>query len=59
MRYKAKDKNRWHRWFALIPITIGKETIWLEWYWYRWCGDVTEVSLIEPQAPAYDEGETR
>lgn len=34
---------KWHRRFALLPTTCGRDTIWLEWYWYRPGGEGGEA----------------
>ncbi len=42
------DPHRWHRRFALLPIVLSDEVIWLCWYWARPGGEYTEVSLTDP-----------
>ena len=32
------DYHRWHTWFALFPISIQKQIVWLEWYQWRRTG---------------------
>lgn len=39
---------KWKRHFALLPISLSNETIWLEWVWRRFCGDCYEVRLTPP-----------
>ena len=38
MRFKHdlfKSRDQWVRRFALVPIVIGEELIWLEYFWER------------------------
>jgi hypothetical protein len=42
-------EDDWRRGFALLPIKIGDEWVWLERFWYRPRGEFTEVSLDHPE----------
>ena len=46
----------WHRWFAWKPISVGNQTVWLEWvdrkakYYHGGAGDCVvewEYALLE------------
>lgn len=30
MRFKIKNKEEWHEWFAWYPVVIGDDIVWLE-----------------------------
>lgn len=51
MRWSLKAPE-WERRFAVLPVQIGDEFIWLEWYWARYCGnelgDAWEVRTASP-----------
>lgn len=40
-------RNPWRRKFAIIPVCVEGECIWLRWYWARWMGDCREVEFGE------------
>ena len=46
MRWLAKDKAQWYRWFAWHPVRIGCQWVWLETVERRkgetFCGTYTE-----------------
>lgn len=42
MRWSS-EPNPWRWGFALLPIRLGDEVIWLERYWWRNGGDCIEV----------------
>lgn len=46
MRWKT-DQNLWRRRFALLPVKIGEEWIWLEWFERRFCGEYYEVRHVQ------------
>ena len=35
MRWNAKDPFRWRKSFAWLPVKIGDERLWWDWYWWR------------------------
>ena len=39
--------RKWRRAFALLPITVDGDSIWLAWYWRRFMGDCYEVSFTK------------
>lgn len=43
MRWSVKPDDGWRNWFALIPVKIGDEWFWLEWFQRRFMGDYYEV----------------
>lgn len=42
---------RWKRRFALLPVLIDDEWVWLEWYWRMHYGDGYAVSFDKPEDP--------
>ena len=42
----------WRRRFAWLPVSLSdgptRTTVWLDWYWSRFGGDCTEISLTDP-----------
>lgn len=46
MRWKANDPWAWKPTFAFLPVKIGEEEVWLEWYERRFCGDHYEVRAL-------------
>jgi len=44
----------WRRRFALIPFVLDdgpeRTLVWLEWYWSRFEGLYTAISLTDPRA---------
>lgn len=49
MRWKAKAPNRWAKRFALIPVRVDDEWLWLGWYWARFCGEYVERRFSDEQ----------
>jgi len=43
MRYRKPEDDGWRKRFAILPINLREEIIWLEWYWAREMGLYTEV----------------
>lgn len=41
--------HEWRRRFAIVPVLIGDEWVWLEWFWIQRCGDANLVSLHKPE----------
>lgn len=51
MIWKRKRSDGWRRFFAVLPVTVQGQTVWLEWYWRRWWGDHYEVNWTDPRQP--------
>lgn len=48
MRWSAHDPHDgWRTRFAIIPVTIEGERIWLKWYERRFCGEYYEVRHVQ------------
>ncbi len=45
MRWRNRDLHGWQRRFAVLPVTVADETVWLEWFWRRFAGDCIEISF--------------
>jgi len=50
MRWKNTSWD-WKRKFAILPVNVGDQWIWLEFYWSKFCGDYYSVSL-EKEKPS-------
>ena len=50
MRWSVKPDDGWRNWFALIPVKIGGEWFWLEWFQRRFAGDYYEVRPVPTTA---------
>lgn len=48
MRWSATDpRDGWRRRFALLPVKIGDQIIWLEWFERRVTGHYYEIREID------------
>ena len=54
MRWKQNDG--WRRRFALLPLFVSDEVVWLQTYWARPRGEYTEVRFTDPRAALKDNG---
>lgn len=43
-------RSGWRRTFALFPIILSEQAVWLQWVWVRSHGDHYEVALEDPSA---------
>ena len=51
MRWLAKRRDDWSVGFAVLPVTIGDDVVWLERYLYKFCGEYTAVELYSKERP--------
>ena len=47
MRWSAKHDDGWRRRFAFLPVKIGSEILWLEWFERRFMGEYYEVRTCQ------------
>jgi hypothetical protein len=47
MRWKAKPENPWKRRFALLPVKIGDQWLWMERYYSAYWGECLERATPE------------
>lgn len=52
MIWSRKRKSDWRRWFAIIPVPIGDEVVWLQWFWWKPCGEYDIRSAVDPEKSA-------
>lgn len=53
MRWGAKDPYRWRNRLAFLPVKIGDEWVWWEWFKAIPHGEFTEVCTLEDWAANY------
>ena len=46
MKWVKPRDDGWRRRFAILPVTIGGEVLWLEWFERRLMGEYYEVRKI-------------
>lgn len=46
MRWSKTKGDGWHKRFAILPVRIGDEILWLEWFERRFAGEYYEVRKI-------------
>lgn len=46
MRWTKPFDDGWRKRFAIIPVKIGDEVLWLEWFERRFMGEYYEVRKI-------------
>lgn len=48
MRWNAADpREGWRLRFAILPVKIGAQWVWLEWFERRFMGEYNEVRHVE------------
>lgn len=45
MRWPARNSDGWQRRYAVMPVKIGNEIVWLEWIERRFMCEYYEVRL--------------
>jgi hypothetical protein len=46
VKWPAKQDDGWRKRFAFLPVKIGDEILWLEWFERRFAGEYYEVRKL-------------
>lgn len=60
LKKPKKSFWRWRHRFALFPVRIGDDLVWLQWYWWRWHFGTSPYDrrvYRQTELPTYENGD--